>query len=234
MNSDFIVSSARRTLRDDFGQAQAHADADFIDYINRAAKFIVNADSSASVTTGEIPLVSGSVQTLANVDRAVRLLKIFHNNQLSTFSKQRIGARRYSGRHTVKNLELSTLSSQIPDWASTKENAVVVYYAFNSDDPTSFIVWPPNDGNGKVIGTYSALPDDITEISDQAAGTLNLPERFFNTVLNYVMALCLIRDGESTINRQRGQELMATVLAEMGVKSQADASDTPADTIAET
>lgn len=230
MYSQDIVNSARRTLRDDFAQSRTHSDPAFVDYIQRAVVFIANADSSASVTTGVIDLVAGSLQSLD--ERGIRILNIFHNN-LGRSVKKLVGSRRYSGQQVVKLLPLSTLNAQIPNWSAAKESAIVANAAFNDDDPVSFITYPPNDGTGKVMATWSYLPTPITEISNTETGNIGLPSRFTNIVLNFTMAMCLMRDGESSINGQRGAGLMQSVAAEMGVKDMADVNDTPPSTTKE-
>lgn len=230
MKSTSIVASARRTLRDDFATVSAYSDDDFVDYINRAVKLVVNADSSASVTTGQIPLVAGSVQHLPV--NGARLLKLLHND-LDKSNTYRIGARTYAGKCAVKEMPLSTLQAQAPDWASADESSVAIFCAFNDDDPTSFIIYPANDGTGILVGSYSFVPADITEIADSPTGTIAVPERFYNIILNTVMALCLLRDTESANAQARSKEFMAAASAELGVKLTADVSDTPDSTVKE-
>jgi hypothetical protein len=228
MKTADIITPARRTLRDNFPSGQAHTDDDFIDYLNRALSFIAVSDSSASVTTGEIPLVQGSLQKLPAT--GIRLLKIFHNNLANTL-KSRIGPRSYRGRASIKNMSLLTLMSQIPNWAGTKESAIAIIYCFNTEDPESFIVYPPNTNAGKLVASYSTYPVKVTVID--GAEDVPISEKYSLMLIDLVIAFALSRDTESASNRERAKSFMSSVAGQLGLKDAADTKDTPADTIGE-
>jgi hypothetical protein len=219
-----IVNSVRRTLRDSFAQTQAHKDEDFVDYINRAAKVVVNADASASVVTDTIPLVAGNVQKIPATGS--RILNLLHNDLDKTFSV-RVSGRQYKGKHAVKNMPLATLQSQIPDWAGGEEVPIVSIICFNDDDPTSFINYPANDGTGLVKATYAITPVDLVVIGDDMA----IPDRYFNIMVNITISMALARDSENRELMARSQAFMQTALGELGAKEAKDTEETPTNTL---
>lgn len=226
------IDAARLTLRDNFGVTHTHSDAEFIDYVNRAVSFIVGLDSSSFVVTGEISLVVGSFQKLP--DRGVRLLKLFNNNGVKSYTEI-IGVRRYTGVHSIKEFEYEDYIAQRPDWAGDKSGKIAIAYSFNKDDPTSFIVYPPNDGTGTVMGSYSALPTEAALVNDAIDDTqeIGLQEIYFNPLIHYMMFCALSRDGESSGNSERADKMLAKALSMLGIKEQADMSDTPKETVQE-
>lgn len=228
MFSSSIVSSARRTLRDDFPATEAHKDTDFIDYVNRAAKVVVNTDASASVITTTIPLVEGNIQSIP-ADGA-RILNLLHND-LEDSDAVRIKGRRYKGKHAIKNMELATLQAQIPDWAGGTQYATAIYSSFSDDDPTSFIVYPANNGNGLLKAVYAVTPPDVTEISSDPAGTINIPERYLNIMINATISFALARDSENRELMARSQAFMQSALGELGFKATKDVEETPENTL---
>lgn len=224
ITSSRIAESVRLTLRDNFSiGAKAFSDPELVEYINRALPFILAMDSSANMVTEEVSLAAGVYQSLPQ--RGTRLIKVFTNN-VSDY-RERIDGRVFTGMSAPKVLPLSTLNSQNREWASAINKRIATVVVFNKDDPKSFMVYPPNDGTGKLTVSYSKLPAEVTSIDNIA---IDIGERYFNAIIYHVMFSCLMRDSEETSNASRAQNFYQMAVAEVAGTTTADQTETEAET----
>lgn len=225
ISSKRIADSVRLTLRDNFSiGAKAFSDAEIAEYINRALPFVVAMDSSASIVTESMDLAKGVHQKLP--ERGTRLIKVLTNN-IPDY-RTRIDGRSFTGMTAPKVLPLTTLNAQNREWASAMERDIATAVVFNKDDPKSFMVYPPNSGAGKLVVSYSKLPEPVPEVLDE--NPIEIGERYFNAIIYHVMFSCLMRDSEETSNANRAQDFYKLAVGEVAGVSTADATETEAET----
>lgn len=220
-----IVDGVRLTLRDNFDiGAKAYKDEELVEYINRALPFIVAMDGTASIVTDSVSLVKGVYQKLPQL--GVKLVAVLTNNIPDI--KERIDGRPLSGMSAPKVLPLTTINAQNREWANSRETDIVSVVLFNKDDPKSFMVYPPNTGQGKLVLSYSSIPS-VVEIIDETP--IAIGERYFNAIIYHVMFSCLMRDSEETSNTGRAQQFYQMAVAEVAGLSTSDVTETEQETV---
>lgn len=227
ISSRRLAESVRTTLRDNFSFGEkSYSDEELAGYVNRAIPFVVALDSSASIKTAAHELTQGVYQALPTGGQ--RLIKVLTNHIEGTF-KERIDGRVYTGKSSPKVLPLSTINSQDREWASSRERTVVTTVIFNKDDPKAFMVYPPNNGAGELMLTYTYVQEPIAELSEEA--DIELGERYFNALMYHIMYSCLSRDGEDSSNSRRAREMYQMSVAELTGLTQNDIADTEVETV---
>lgn len=226
ISSQRLADSVRRTLRDDFSFGEkSYTDEELAEYVNRAVPFIVSLDSSASIKTADVELIEGVYQALPTGGQ--RLVKVITNNVSDL--KERIDGRLFSGKSAPKVLPLSTISSQNREWANSRATTIATTIVFNKDDPKSFMVYPPNNGSGKLMATYSYVQEAITALD--STEDVELSERYFNAIMYHMMYSCLTRDGEDSSNSKRAMSMYQMSVAELTGIAQNDIADTEPETV---
>lgn len=205
-----LINDVRITLRDNFVSGHTHSDDDLLGYVNRALRAVMAVDKSANITTGEIQMVAGIVQELPA--KGMALVKTICN--ANGDNSETIGLRKYGGGHTIKMLPLSTVATQSPNWAGERAKRTVVTAVYDKENPTSFMVSPPNDGTGKIIATYAIMPDPVTAITDP----IPFDDIYRNPMINYVCGCALLRDSETQSNAQRATAFMQAFASELGAE----------------
>ncbi len=121
------------------------ADADLIADYNEACRQIALANPDAYVLTEPIALVIGTIQSLP--ENGTELVDMSENS----VSKQR-----------VTQVDLELLDETYRFWPAGTTQADVEHFCFDPRDKTQFRIYPPNDGSGLVISTYTAVPDPVS------------------------------------------------------------------------
>lgn len=142
-----IIAPARYTLLDVSGVACS--DAELVVYLNEAIRDSVAAKPDIYPVTGEIPLVPGIVQALPV--GGVLLIDITHNAD--------------TGR-TVSVVDLPLLQEANRFWPAATQQSEVENFAVDPRTPRKFLVSPPNNGAGRVHGTYGGTPAALTATTD--------------------------------------------------------------------
>lgn len=142
-----LLTPARHTLLDASGVAWT--DAELLVYLNEAIRESVAVKPDIYPVNGEIPLVAGIVQSLPT--GGVLLIDITHNTG--------------TGR-TVSVVDLALLQEANRFWPAATQQAEVENFAVDPRTPRKFLVSPPNNGLGKVFGTYGGTPEALTAVGD--------------------------------------------------------------------
>lgn len=137
------IDKVRLDLVDE--EAVTWTDEDLIAGYNEACRQIVTVKPDSYVLTEPISLTDGTVQSLP--DGGTEVVDIFQNVD----SKRRV---------TLVDLEL--LDETYRFWPAGEESTDVIHYCYDPRDKTQYRVYPPNDGYGAVLASYSAIPDPVT------------------------------------------------------------------------
>ena len=203
-----LVSDARIILRDNFGYgAQSFTDPELVGYCNRAMDFCADASASCNPVTKALSLTAGTLQKLP-ADGG-RMLGFLHND-LDAKARFKAGIVSYKGKTAVREMDVDSLNAQIPSWASVTPSPLVLYVMFDPLSPKEFVVYPPNDGTGKLFVRYTQRAAPLAETTAE----FPLSAEFNEACINLIMYYALSRDGEDTENSARAKDFyqQATML----------------------
>lgn len=135
-----IVTSARVTLLDP-APGKTWLDATMLLLVNEALRQMVLAKPEAYIVRGEVELVAGYDQALP-----VGGTKVFKLTQ-NVESKKR-----------CNQVSESLLVEETRFGPYPTEEVDVESWAYDARDDTRFLVTPPNDGTGVLLGSYGGTP----------------------------------------------------------------------------
>lgn len=203
-----LVSDVRITLRDNFGYgAQSFTDPELVGYCNRAMDFCADVSASCNPVTKVLSLAEGTLQKLpAN---GGRILWFLHND-LDAKKRFKAGLMSYKGKTSVREMDMDNLVAQIPSWASVTPSPLVLYAMFDPLSPKEFVVYPSNDGTGKLFVRFTERPTPVAAVTDD----FPLSAEFKEACVDLMMYFALARDGEDTENSARAKDFyqQATML----------------------
>lgn len=203
-----LVSDVRITLRDNFGYgAQSFTDPELVGYCNRAMDFCADVSASCNPVTKVLSLVEGTLQKLPATGG--RILGFLHND-LDAKKRFKAGLMSYKGKTSVREMDMDNLVAQIPSWASVTPSPLVLYAMFDPLSPKEFVVYPSNDGTGKLFVRYTERPTPVVAVTDE----FPLSAEFKEACVDLMMYFALTRDGEDTENSARAKDFyqQATML----------------------
>lgn len=132
---------------------------------------------SASTKNVPVPLVAGTKQSIPA--DGIQLIDIVRN----------MGAGETPGR-AIRITMRELLDSVLPDWHSSKADAVVQHYMFDKQDPKNFYVYPPQPvAPSKVDMIYACTPDP-------AVTAITLDDIYAPALLEYMLHRAYTKDGE--------------------------------------
>jgi hypothetical protein len=141
---DVEIAKARVDLVD--GNAVTWSDDDLLECLNEAIRATCQQRPDAYVITGSLSLVAGTIQSLPT--GATALFDLIENVAAPGKS--------------ITLVDQSLLDESYRYWPGSTQAAEVDHYCADPRDKLQFRVYPPNDGNGEVIGTYGATPETLT------------------------------------------------------------------------
>lgn len=203
VKAKYLTDAVRTILLDNFAYGDASfSDPELLGYLNRAMDFCADLSASCNPVIKPVAMVSGIAQSLpANGGRILGFL----TNDL-TAPRFKVGTISYKGKHAPREIVYEALIAQIPSFASTPPSDGVVHVCFDPVTPKQFVVYPPNTGSGKMLIRYTERPAALTALTDD----FPLGAEFNEPVINYILFLCLSRDGEDTANSARSADFFKT------------------------
>jgi hypothetical protein len=177
-----------------------------------AQRQIVLQAPSATATTEAVKLAAGTRQLLPDVGWL--LLDVYRN--------VKPGVKPAPGR-VVRLISRSMIDRFNPNWHAERARPEVINYLYDVQDPTTYWVYPPNDGTGMLEINYSATPDDLVA-EDQE---LDVQDVYGNAVLDYIMFRACSKDAEYAPGLQLAQGYLATFTASVGGKAASEDQNAP-------
>lgn len=107
-----------------------------------------------------------------------------------------------------------------PDWHSATPSKVVRHCIYDSSYLTTFFVYPPNDGTGKLDTSVSQLQPPILESDD----TIPLPDNYQVAVVDYVLFRAHMKDSDNPNAPQLASTYLSAFSQFLGITSQSQAA----------
>lgn len=186
-----IITRAQTIVQDTTGVRWPSSE--LLQWLNDGQREVVNIKPSATAFNTVVNLQPGTLQQIGAGN--LSLLRVIRNLK-TPVTTPRIGTR------AVRMVSLAVMDAQNPHWHDpavfpyTKE---VKHCCFDDVDPTTFYVFPGNDGSGAMEVTMSRMPDDITA----ANLPITLPDIYRNPLLDYVLFRAYLKDADQVANAER-------------------------------
>lgn len=191
ISSSAIAKSVRAVLRDNFAASGfAYADAELVEFINRAIHYCGTIATEMTVKTQELPLAAGTIQRLPN--ESTRMVMVLSNALDASFTEQ-VGVRSYDGQAPVQVVPLNFMQSSQRNYVGQPKKRIVTMVASFPETPHVFTVFPPNDGTGKLLVSYR---DELPTITTIADNDIHLANFYEGAIGSFALYCALTRDGE--------------------------------------
>lgn len=192
--------------------------AELLRWVGDGQRQIVIYAPSATATTETVKLAIGTRQQLP--ENGWLLLDVYRNVKDGKPPKY--------GR-VVRLISRSLIDRFNPNWHADLERTEVTNYLYDVQDPTTYWVYPPNNGEGRLEINYSAQPVQLTREDEE----LEVQDIYANAVLDYVMFRACSKDAEYAPGLQLAQGYWATFMAFVGGKTASEDQNTPVLSIAD-
>lgn len=173
-----IIDRAAYQLKDT--PAKRWSRTEMLGWINDAQRAVVQAKPSANNVLAVVSLVSGTKQSLPSTGWL--LLDVIRNMNSDGTTPNKV----------VRPVAREFLDRFDPDWHTKSATAVVDNFTYDTTNQTTFYVYPPNTGTGKLELNYSAVPADLTTESQ----TISLLDIYQPHLLAYVLAQACLKDAD--------------------------------------
>jgi len=183
--------------------------AELLDWTSDAQRQVVLLRPNASNQITTVPLVRGTRQSLP----ANGWLLISCNRNMQNGS----------GTRGVRQVQRSTLDAQNPNWHADPMNKQVWNYTYDVQDQRAFYVYPPNDGSGSLEINYSAMPDQLTDVSS----SIQIDSLWLTPMVDYVCFRALSKDAEFAGGAQLAQLYYQAFSTACVGRDQAEKQDSP-------
>ena len=212
-----LATQVRTVLQETTPGGMRWKDAELIDWINNAQREVALLKPEASAKNTNIALVEGTLQSIPT--DGVLLLNIVRNMGSANNDGSDSAAR------SVRITEREILDAENPDWHSDSPTAIVLHYMFDENDPTNFMVYPPqpSSGVGYLNIIYSASPTNIIGLTDN----ITIPDIYANQIVDYVLYRCYQKDADYAGNKERSLSHYQYFRESLGAKSQIDLVNDP-------
>lgn len=178
----------------------------WLKYYNLAQAMIVGLVPSAFATGVLLDLVAGVVQSLPA--STVELISLPMNMPAGV-----PGA-------IIRETELDIMNECCPGWTQEAASATVEHFMRIPDNNMQIMVYPRNDGNGKVLAQIARTPDLVIE--DAGAAWKNQPialgDKYAGALLNCMMFNAYDEDSDSPGNAVRSDIHYNRLLQSLGLK----------------
>jgi hypothetical protein len=210
-----ILTRCNRILQDN---GIRWPDAEMIDWLNDAMRYVVFQRPDANMKSGTFTCAAGTRQVLTKsvggFPTALRLRSVVRN--VSSTNKR-----------AIKLVTQSVLDNEHPNWHSEAAEADIQLYVFDPLLPKEFLVYPPAADTNTIEVVYSAAPTEVT--SDTLSSTIDLDDTYISIVVDLILARAYAKDAEYAANAQRAQVHQALADQAMGLSIQSAAASSPVD-----
>jgi len=206
-----IVDSAEIILHDT-GNADFAA-ADLFTFLKTCQRKIASIKPDASVTNASVQLATGTKQSIPT--GGIQLINVTRN----------MGTDGSTAGEAIQFCDLATMNDLNPDWNTDTASATVQNYIFDSKNPKSFYVYPPQPGSdqGYVEEVYAVTPADPASIA--AAITLDdiYEPALLHMLLHMVYSIDAAQSPYASQQSQYHWNMAVTLLDRKDLKEQTDA-----------
>lgn len=185
--------------------------SELLGWLNDGQQEIVLLLPEACTKTQTVVLSPGTRQALPT--DGIRLIAITRN----------MGNAGNTPGRAVRVIDRAVLDAQLPNWHTDSASQTTMHYAFDSRNPKSFYVYPPQPSPaGHVEMVYSFSPTAVANTDP-----ITLDDIYVNALLDFILYRAYLKDAEYTQNAQRAQIHYETFLKSLGMKEPSDQSVEP-------
>lgn len=211
-----LIDKVRLILQETTPGGMRWKDPEMLGWVNDAQREVVLLKPSAGSKNTNVQLNQGTLQTIPS--DGVMLLNVLRNMD-AALNDGSDGPGR-----VVRITDREILDAENPSWHFDAPDLEVLHYIFDEDDPTHFMVYPPQPAiPGFVNILYSASPTPLTALTEN----INIPDIYANQVVDYVLYRCYTKDSSYAGNAQRAMNHYQLFRESLGAKSEIDLASTP-------
>lgn len=182
---------------------------ELVRYLNDGQREVVLYRPDASVTNATMTCTAGSKQELP-ADGA-KLIEVVRN------------AAATGTKRAVRMVNREVLDAQLPGWHQVAGSIDILHFMYDARDPRVFYVYPPALATTELDIVYSSYPTDLAEPSEgstynDVTGSVDLPDIYGNTLIDYVLYRAYSKDAEYAGNAQRAQAHYAAFANALGIE----------------
>lgn len=183
------------------------------DWANDAQREVVLFKPDACTKNESVALVAGTKQSIPAA--GVRFIDMRRN----------MGANGSTPGRVIRQVAMSILDAEHPDWHSMTASAAVQHFAFDIRDPKTFYVYPPQPatGMGYVEIIYSQLPAALAATTD----SIGIDDIYANILVDYMLYRAYSKDTDYAGNVQRATAHYQAFATALGVKTKIDLAVAP-------
>ncbi|HBW09455.1 MAG: hypothetical protein JL55_18890 [Pseudomonas sp. BICA1-14] len=198
-----LVRRAQTVLQDATG---TRWDApELLDWFNDGRRELAMVKPHEFSRRATVSLVRGTLQAVPA--QAFQLLRVDCNLNASA---QRTRA--------VTPVDRRVLEAIHPNWQSPTAFPFAreaKHYAYDLDEPSAFLVFPGNDGQGTVEALIAVLPEDATSV-DEPIGVKDI---YANPLLDYMLYRAFSKDADHARNAERAETHYGYFAASIGASA---------------
>lgn len=165
-----VISRVRKLLVDE-ETSPRWTDAELLGHITDGQRAIASVNPGAASKTAVTPLVAGTKQTLP--EDGTQLLTITRNMGVNGLQPGRV----------LRVVRRDIMDDQNPMWHSVAPSPVAQNYIYDPQNPKTYFVYPPSNGNNQLELIYTYIPEEVTALSSNLA----LDASYLSALTDYVM-----------------------------------------------
>lgn len=209
-NASDIIDRVRDQLVDT-DDVKRWSDTELLRWVSDGQRTIALAVPSAASKREVIQLAEGTLQELP--DDAHLLLSVIRN----------MGTNGSTPGRAVRLVTREVMDAQNPDWHSTPAATVVRNYIFDTQERTSFWVYPPSNGQGYVQVNYAYVPDELASTDSE----LEIRDIWLTALVDYVMYRAHQKDSEFAAGQGVAAGYLQAFIAAVGARGNAESEENP-------
>lgn len=208
-----VIRRAQRILQDALGTRWD--EPELLDWFNDGRRELAVVKPSEFAVRLPVELDRGTIQQLP--PEAFQLLRV-DCNLLSV-------SPRSPGR-ALSIVDRRVMNTMHPRWQEDEAfpfEPLARHYVYDDTEPTTFHVFPGNDGTGAVEVSVAVLPADATD----SAASIGVRDIYANALLDYMLYRAFAKDADHPGNMERSGAHYAAFASAVGAKSSVEAAVTP-------
>ena len=210
-----LIRRVQRILQDVLGTRWD--EPELLDWFNDGRRELAVVRPTEFAVRLPVELVVGTLQQLPT--EAFQLLRV-DCNLLSVSPRQ-------PGR-TLTIVERRVMNTMHPRWQEDEAfpfEPQARHYVYDDTEPTTFHVFPGNDGTGAVEVSVAVLPADATATTE----AIGVRDIYANALVDYMLYRAFAKDADYPGNAERSGAHYAAFASAVGAKSSIEMAITPAE-----
>ena len=180
-----LINDAQTILNDLDGTRWSNDEC--LRWLNAAQRELVRLKPNANPVTSSIQLVAGTKQSLPT--NGLQFMDPVRN----------MGTDGATPGDAVRMIDRKLMDETLVGWNTYAASSTVKHTMYDPDNPRVFYVFPPqpSSGQGYLQYVYSALPTDLTDLSDP----IGVPDEYANDLVNYILHRAFAKDSKAGSDR---------------------------------